>query len=456
MGLATLIAPPNVGADVPPVAEVQLALKASFLPAEGFLGIIAQLTPNSYILSKACHLTGGFAFYTWFAPNKHDGDFVLTLGGYHPLFKVPDHYPKVPRLGLNWQVSPELYLKADAYFALTPSAIMAGGHLQTTWNSGSLSAWFNAGADFLMSWKPYHYDISIYVDMGVSYTFQFFGTQHITVELGANLHIWGPEFTGIAQIHLWIISFDVRFGSSASQAPTAINWNEFKNSFLPANDAICSIAVKDGLVRKVNQDDKTDLGVINPKNFCLVTNSIIPIKTCNVQFNIQEINTQFGIGSMAVTSEQLTSDLTITMTRDGNPINVGNDFICKPLTKKVPVGLWGESLTPDLNGNQFIENTISGVEIKPKKQPDSGATKAIDRSNLQFSTDSINNAYHWEIISTFQEEKTKDIRGTIVDNSVKNTRETLLKALNLNSDEIALSSTVADNFLASPKIGVLV
>ncbi|MCZ8037854.1 MAG: hypothetical protein O9276_06905 [Microcystis sp. LE17-20A] len=459
LGLATLIAPPNPGPGVSPVAQVQLALKASFLPAEGFLGIIAQLTPNSYILSKACHLTGGFAFYGWFAPNEHEGDFVLTLGGYHPLFKVPDHYPKVPRLGLNWQVSPELFLKADAYFALTPSAIMAGGHLQATWNSGPLSAWFNAGADFLMSWKPYHYDISIYVDMGVSYTFQFFGTQHITVQLGADLHIWGPEFTGIAHIHLWIISFDVRFGSSASQAPTAIQWKEFKTSFLPADDAICSITVQEGLVRKVNQDDKTDLGIINPKDLCLVTNSVIPIKTCHVNLNTQGINTQFGIGPMAVTPGQLTSTLTISVTRDGKSLSSAEfdeDFACSPLFKKVPVALWGESLTPSLNGNQFIENTLSGLEIKPKKQPEPGATQAINRSELQFSTTPINNAYHWQKISTFQEKTTKDIRNTIVDNTVKNTRDNLLKALNLNSEEIDLSATIADNLLGSPKIGVLV
>lgn len=459
LGLATLIAPPNVGAGVPPVAEVQLALKASFLPAEGFIGVIAQLTPNSYILSQACHLTGGFAFYGWFAPNVHEGDFVLTLGGYHPLFNVPDHYPKVPRLGLNWQVSSELYLKADAYFALTPSAIMAGGHLQATWNSGPLSAWFNAGADFLMSWKPYHYDISIYIDMGVSYTFHFFGTHHITVQLGADLHIWGPEFTGIAHIHLWIISFDVSFGSSASQAPTAIDWNEFKTSFLPAADAICTIAVKEGLVRKVNQDDKTDLGIINPKDLCLVTNSVIPIKTCHVNLNTQGINTQFGIGPMAVTPGQLTSTLTISVTRDGKSLSSAEfdeDFACSPLFKKVPVALWGESLTPSLNGNQFIENTLSGLEIKPKKQPEPGATQAINRSELQFSTTSINNAYHWRTISTFQEETTKDISSTIVDNAVKNSRENLLKALNLNSEKIDLSATIADNLLGSPKIGVLV
>jgi len=459
LGLATLIAPPNVGAGVPPVAQVQLAIKASFLPAEGFIGVIAQLTPNSYILSQACHLTGGFAFYGWFAPNVHEGDFVLTLGGYHPLFNVPDHYPKVPRLGLNWQVSSELYLKADAYFALTPSAIMAGGHLQATWNSGPLSAWFNAGADFLMSWKPYHYDISIYIDMGVSYTFHFFGTHHITVQLGADLHIWGPEFTGIAHIHLWIISFDVRFGSSASQAPTAIDWKEFKTSFLPADDAICSITVQEGLVRKVNQDDKTDLGIINPKDLCLVTNSVIPIKTCHVNLNTQGINTQFGIGPMAVTPGQLTSTLTISVTRDGKSLSSAEFdeyFACSPLFKKVPVALWGESLTPSLNGNQFIENTLSGLEIKPKKQPELGATQAINRSKLQFSPTPINNAYHWRTISTFQEETTKDISSTIVDNAVKNSRENLLKALNLNSEEIDLSATIADNLLGSPKIGVLV
>jgi hypothetical protein len=250
----------------------------------------------------------------------------------------------------------------------------------------------------------------------------------------------------------------VSFGSSASQAPTAIDWNEFKTSFLPAADAICTIAVKEGLVRKVNQDDKTDLGNINPKDFCLVTNSVIPIKTCNVNLNTQEINTQFGIGSMAVTASELISELTITINKNGTTLNsteFDEDFACIPLFKKVPIALWGESLTPSLNGNQFIENTLSGLEIKPKKQPDTGATKAINRSELQFSTTPINNAYHWQTIGTFQEETTKDIRNTIVDNAVNNTRDNLLKALNLNSEEIDLNSTIADDLLGSPKIEFL-
>ncbi|WP_287253203.1 DUF6603 domain-containing protein [Moorena sp. SIO4E2] len=450
LGLSTLVAPPQAGKT--PVAEVQLALKATFLPEEGFLGVRAQLTPNSYILSKKCHLTGGFAFYSWFAPHEHNGDFVLTLGGYHPKFNVPAHYPRVPRLAFDWQVNSKLHIKADGYFALTASALMAGGHLQATWHSGHLKAWFNAGADFLIAWKPYHYDASIYVDMGVSYTWTDLWTHHITVDVGADLHIWGPEFSGIAHIHLWIVSFDVTFGASASQTPTPIKWDEFKKSFLPADSDICSVAVKDGLVRKVNQDDKSDLGVINPKHLCLVTNSVIPATDAEHETKVSDFQ-KFGIGSMDVKSGELTSTHTITITK--NEDSVEKDFAYTPILKKAPTGLWGESLTPDLNGKQFIENTLSGFEIKPKKQPDAGETHPIDRKELQSTTESVNDAYEWEIIKHFQEEDGKDIRNTIMDNSVKQARENLLTALNLDSKEINISAEIADNLLLSPKIGAL-
>jgi len=256
LGLSTLTAPPPDAAKagtkaVAPIAEAQLMLKASFIPDEGFLGVRAQLTPNSYILSKDCHLNGGFAFYTWFEPHPNAGDFVLTLGGYHPKFIVPDHYPQVPRLALNWQVSPELHIKADAYFALTGSAIMAGGHLQATWESGDLRAWFVAGADFLLAWKPFHYDLELYVGMGVSYTFKSLGNQTLSVDLGANLHLWGPPFSGTATVHWSIISFTVNFGEGAPQHLEKLEWDTFKSSFLPKPEQICSIAVQEGLMRQM-------------------------------------------------------------------------------------------------------------------------------------------------------------------------------------------------------------
>jgi len=103
LGLSTLLVPPSMEGkqvDKDPLAEIQVALRATYMPEEGVLKIDALLTPNSYILSRKCRLTGGFAFYSWFK-GQHAGDFVVTLGGYHPHFNVPAHYPIVPRLVFN-------------------------------------------------------------------------------------------------------------------------------------------------------------------------------------------------------------------------------------------------------------------------------------------------------------------------------------------------------------------
>ncbi len=195
LGLSTLTAPPTENG-VEPIAKAQLAFRATYLPDEGFLKVEAALLPGAYLFSGNCRLSGRFAFYSWFS-GQHEGDFVLSLGGYHPDFKIPEHYPKLPRLQLNWQVDDNTSIKGDAYFALCSHALMAGGHLELTYQSGNLKAWLKAGADFLIAWKPYHYDARIYVTIGASYTFQlslFFTTitKTITAEVGADLHLWGP------------------------------------------------------------------------------------------------------------------------------------------------------------------------------------------------------------------------------------------------------------------------
>jgi hypothetical protein len=65
--------------------------------------IQAELTENSWLLHESVRLTGGFAYVMWFA-GEHAGEFVLTLGGYHPNFHR-DGYPQVPRLGFRWQAA---------------------------------------------------------------------------------------------------------------------------------------------------------------------------------------------------------------------------------------------------------------------------------------------------------------------------------------------------------------
>src|SRR6185312_12399099 len=130
--------------------------------------------------------------------------------------------------GFNWQVTPDtLSLRGEVYFALTPAAVMAGGYLQAEWQSGKIRAWFKAGVDFLIAWKPYHYDARAYIDIGIEITFEFFGTQRWTLDIGADLHIWGPDFAGEATIHLWIISFTINFGNQDQNKQPTIAWAEF-------------------------------------------------------------------------------------------------------------------------------------------------------------------------------------------------------------------------------------
>ena len=61
---------PQVG---PQFAYAELGLEVRFDPTDGVLSASAVLTPNSYVIDPACHLTGGFAFDVWFAPESARG-----------------------------------------------------------------------------------------------------------------------------------------------------------------------------------------------------------------------------------------------------------------------------------------------------------------------------------------------------------------------------------------------
>ena len=176
IGISTLVSPPALpdGSKIPPIAQIRLAIRSRFVPAEGALKVDGKILPDSFLFERNCQISGSFAFYSWFkdqnfvaadGSNKtiHAEDFVLTVGGYHPSFVIHDHYPKVAPLSLNWRLSNELTIKGSVYFALTASAIMAGGRLEAVWQSGNLKAYYIANANFIVAWKPYFYEAQIRV-----------------------------------------------------------------------------------------------------------------------------------------------------------------------------------------------------------------------------------------------------------------------------------------------------
>ena len=439
LGLTTLIVPSQLPPEEPPLAKVSLQIVASFIPSEGIAIVQGRLTKDSHILDPNCHLTGGFAFATWFGPNAHAGDFVVTLGGYHPDFQKPDHYPTVPRVGINWQITPQLSVTGGLYFALTPRALMAGGAMRAIFQTSvdlviatvDVKAWFIIGADFIVYWKPFHYSAHLYIDIGISVVIHFLGTHDLEFDAGADLQVWGPPFGGHAHVSLTIIGikvgFDVDFGASAP-SPPALEWDttkpedtpkSFRKSFLPPDEQIVSVAIAEGLVRKVEHepkvlrsgaaDDKKDVWhVINPKEFCVRTNSAIPIKDCTTAIKPADqkeklsdfaSNTNFGIAPMDKAPEKVKTFHQIIVTHDGQPAEA--QFVARPIYNHVPGGLWAGKNSADINAPRLIENAIVGFEIVPGKSPVSGHTQPIKRDLLKYDPHNMDDAYTDETIKTF-------------------------------------------------------
>ncbi|MDJ0589439.1 MAG: hypothetical protein QNJ72_05485 [Pleurocapsa sp. MO_226.B13] len=481
LGISTLISPPippGVNPDTlpPPLAQVRFAILASFVPSEGTLKVEGKILPDSYLFDRNCHLSGGFAFYSWFS-GRYQDDFVLTVGGYHPSFQIPAHYPRVDPLALNWRISNQLSVKGSMYFALTASAIMAGGSLEAVWQSGSIKAWFIAKAHFIVAWKPYFYDARISLSLGASYTFKIFGWRKtIKVQVGASLHIWGPQFSGTATINLSVVSFTIRFGDRSGQKPKPIKWSEFKTSFLPADNKICTIDVASGLLRKLETANQEEIFIVNPQEFAFTATSIIPLKDAETgQILIKQQTesgitpeTSFGVAPMNVNNQKFTeSKYSISLVKiqaDGREKSQGSNFECIPIAKNIPTGLWGESNSNNPNQPRLIDNVLSGYKIKPANPPTPGEPQAIERKNLAYDTQPVSNAYQWNSFATFSasEETDEDIRErniaqSITSEAVKNARHSLQQSLGLSDIEIDLEEFTTDKgieqaFIIAPQL----
>ena len=395
LGLSTLVSPPATGgsATKTPIVQAQLALKATFIPEDGILTVQGLITSGSYVVSRECTLSGGFAFFSWFKDQPDQpgvdaakaGDFVATLGGYHPAFKPPPYYPTVPRLQLLWQVNDRLSIKGSAYFALTAHAVMAGGLLEAVWTDGDVSASFTAAADFLLAWQPYHYDASVSVRMRADITLHVFGTHHLSFEAGAGVHLWGPEFSGTAEIHLSVVGFDVsfnvEFGDHAA-LPCAVDWSAFRKAFVPP--AFVGAAVQAGLIRSIEPAGAPSRWIVDPAGCRLAVTSLVPV-TEGLHI-APALDARLGVSPMGVVSGHFKSRLEVTVVDEAGHDVSTRLFDFEPIGKAMPAAMWATPSVheeygqryvspPDLNGRSLLDDVLVGLTVRPKLA-DHGAAPA--------------------------------------------------------------------------------
>ncbi|KAF5645948.1 uncharacterized protein FTJAE_2378 [Fusarium tjaetaba] len=223
----------------------------------GELSVDGLINPTSFILNKDCRPSGGFAIRSWFGKNNpHSGDWVVSFGGYHPMYQVPAHYPRPQRLGISWTLSSNLRVTGNAYAAITPGAVMAGGMLQAVFSAGPLGAHFDAHADFLVNLKPLHYVADMAVSAGVYYEIRVWRfRKKISVNVGASLHLEGPPIHGSVHFDLSVVSFTVSFGSGSSEGKRAISLRELMELVL----------------QEAGDTRKADNSIVNPHTFTAVS-----------------------------------------------------------------------------------------------------------------------------------------------------------------------------------------
>ena len=418
--------------DPEPIVYLEITLEAQLKPSAGLLAIDGRITPASFLFAKLVRVSGGFAFYLWFA-GEHEGDFVISIGGYHPRFQKPDHYPIVPRLQLAYQVG-NLVIVGQTYIALTPHMVMAGLRIDATWDTGALKAWFSAGVDFLLGWRPFHYEGDAYIHIGVSLTLDLlFTSVSITVHVGADLDFWGPQFGGRASIDLDIVSFTISFG--ADPRKDALDWPGFAQAFLPAGKTTvsepahrmlaamradappieagslwCVGSVPDGLVKDLKAADTTSFfaWLVDANHFALETNTLIPAKQAIYNaFALQTPftlaggfkpaakgdtptpsydaaanpgglvwATDFGVLPVGIASKDFTSALDVRLLRPKpgtahtDPANYVDavDVIAVMPRLKSASAALWAGADPGLNGARLIDSALVGLQLSPMAQ----------------------------------------------------------------------------------------
>ncbi|KAI0126363.1 hypothetical protein BJ170DRAFT_403300 [Xylariales sp. AK1849] len=350
----------------------------------GELAVDGLINPTSFILNKNCRPSGGFSIRTWFSNSPYEGDWVVSFGGYHPLYKVPSHYPVPPRLGITWNLGDNLRVTGNAYAAVTPGAIMAGGLLQAVFSAGPIGAHFDAHADFLVNLKPLHYQADMAISAGVYYEIRvWLVRKKISVNIGATLHLEGPPIHGQVHFDLCVVSFNVSFGSGRAEGVRAIKLWELMDLVLqdaaknkngntinnPHTLTVVSGLLGDGTQKEttaIKDASKKDPWVVRSDNFLFQVRSAVPVTNAVIESDGGSGASYAGRSiisrpmHMKEGNRGITSPMNVKVRRAGTKEVLPFKAVSR-IDDKLPANYWG----------RYSENPGDYMRPDPKTMPSS-------------------------------------------------------------------------------------
>lgn len=396
--------PPQVDGAGPLYANIELDIEIRFAPAEGVFSVQAVLASSSFLLDPACVLTGGFAFFVWYGKSPYAGDFVVTLGGYNPGFTPPSYYPTVPIVGFHWSMDSSITISGGAYFALTPAAMMVGGRLEATYQSGNLKAWFDAHADVIVRWKPFWFDAQIGISIGASYKIDLlFTTATVSVELGCDLEFYGPPSGGSVTVDWYIISFTIPFGASKGSGQAINGWSDVEgmlpnSSNTSTKNVLVATAVAgvmpSGTAPSGSKAAKASLGaaagdgaatpwLVRGSQFAFSASTPIPATLATVGDTYSFNGSTFDVFPLGWSGISSTLNVAIT---DAAKNDRSSAFEVALLRNGVPSSLWGAPPVDKTTGNQqvpsgaelLVGGQITGVSVQVTPPQIGASAGAVD------------------------------------------------------------------------------
>jgi hypothetical protein len=214
-------------ADIPMVKDVPklIGLRLDIVGFVDFPGKRAEFDATlieSHVL-YVWHVTGDGAF------RLHWGDpayVALTLGGFHPRFNpAPMVFPDLTRVALTLDnPEPGLFLRAEAYFAVTSNTVQFGGRIEIGTATGPVNLVGFLALDALVQFSPFHFEIAISAGVQLRW--------HSSVFAGVRLEgtLSGPgPFVISGKACLELLFFDIcaetsfTIGDAADPAPPAVS-----------------------------------------------------------------------------------------------------------------------------------------------------------------------------------------------------------------------------------------
>ena len=265
---------------------IELGIAAILDLDEGTMLVFGRLSPTSFVIDSACKLTGGFAAATWFDPSPYAGDWVFSLGGYHPKYTAPAYYPgDIPRVGISWQIDERIFLRAGAYFAITPKVCMGGASILATCDVCGLHASFCARVDFLMNFDPFHYMLDLSIDIKVFWSSHVLSIWvSIGVDISASLHMCGSPVCSVFTIKVPIKNVTVEFGDNGgNNVPARASLAGFRSMLQQSGQGEkqeVKITCRSGMV---SQDEETGDWTVRAGKFAFDVRS--NVATTQLRFN---------------------------------------------------------------------------------------------------------------------------------------------------------------------------